>query len=201
MPYVGNKKKHYQGLSRTGKCSRTRKKMKDGLEVREDEIALLPQMERDWVRKGGGLKGGGIAHWKAKYLTPRERRERGMEPVLPGVMGNHEVANRTRDALGAFKARFEPVFQRYETQIADNPDLSDKETMAASWIALIRDATTLNVAERSLAQLQKVFGHDEKKVTITDGRSPERVMADVGERLRRLMDHEVVDLTPKLEEG
>jgi hypothetical protein len=199
MAYTGNKKADYRGYSRTTKRSRIRKKMKDGIEIRADEVLLLPAKEQEWLKQGG------VSLWKERYRTPQQIRdglaERGVEIAKPKE-GHHHLAERAKSALDAFKERFEPVFVRYETQIADNPDLADKETMAASWIALIRDATTLNVAERSLAQLQKVFGHDEKKVTISDGRSEGDVRRDMLERLERMRTVDAVDVTPKrVEEG
>jgi len=194
MAYTGNKKSEYRGYSRTAKCSRIRKKLKDGSNVRPDEVGLLPSQERKWLASGG------VALWKQRYRTPQQVRdglaEQGIEIERPHE-GDHHLADRARNALGAIKQECEPFFARYETQIRDNPDLADKETMAATQIALIRTATTMNTVERAFDRLQKLFGHTEQKLTITDGRSEGDVRRMLQERLDRMRSVDAVDVTPK----
>lgn len=178
----GNRLTEYEGRALARKRTVIRGKLKRGEEIREEERRLLPPMEKRWLEEG---------IWHRKYLTPAERRARGQEVTVPYY--GHD--KRMKPALEAFKEECEPLFARYRDQIRENPDLADRETMAAAFIALIRTATTLNVAERALKELKGVFGHSESKVTVTDTRKDSDLLEGIRERLGRMRSVEARDVT------
>lgn len=111
------------------------------------------------------------------------------DPMLEGtqfaIMERRQ--NREEAALETFKKDMARVLERYLPEIdSQDPDLSQRATMAASVLAMIKNAPTYQSVREGMKQLQGIFGHSvAKQVTHTHLTLEARVTAGI-EQVRAL---------------
>lgn len=158
--------------SRRTAASLVRKRLKSGELPGEEELRLLWPSERRWLELGG------VELWKRKWEETQLRRRAGQygdqrRPPLP--------------SLTELRAKLRPLFQRYAHQIEAVPELEDRRTMAAAFLAMVETAPTRGEILRCLKQVQQVFGHVESKTVHEDG-AGKVLLEEVRERLKRLRE-------------
>jgi hypothetical protein len=96
-----------------------------------------------------------------------------------------EHMERQRARMDALQQAYEPLCSMFEGY-SRNPDLADKNAMAAQYMPILRYAKGTKDRLSALNALAKIYGHNEVHLKVSESDDPSKIRADALEMMERL---------------